>query len=72
MEHLSLLETNIGSKELVIISARLGQNLIADAYQASASIHIRVHSDWYFPFKSRESGNEMSADFGRIADEKLE
>ena len=71
MECLSLLTKKIRSKELAIGRVRLGNNLIAEANQVSASIDRREHSDWDFPFKSRKSGNKMSVDFERNADDKI-
>ena len=41
MLHLLLLETTIGLKELVIVSKRLGDKLIAEANQSNASVDIR-------------------------------
>ena len=72
MEHLSLSDTAIGLKDLAIVSERLGNKLIAEANQASASIDRRGHSDQGFSFRSQKSGNKMSVDFERNADEKLE
>ena len=72
MEHILLLATTRRSKELVIGSARLGNNLIVEANQGRYSTDKWVHGDWYFPFDIRNSGNGMSVDFGRNTDEKLE
>ena len=71
MEHLLLSETTIFSKDLTIGSARLGENIIAEANQSSASIYIPVKGDQEFPFESQKSGNKMSVDFGRNTDEKI-
>ena len=50
----------------------MGGNPIAEENQASAYIDRDGHSDGDFPFWSQKSGNKMSADFGRNANEKLE
>ena len=68
MKHLLLLATNIGSKDLVIFIARLGENLVSGANQLKAYIYIRGQGDWYFPFGSWKSGNKMSVDFGQNED----
>ena len=64
MEHLSLLETTIGSKDIAICSARLGNRLISESNQSSASIDRQIHGDQYLPFGIRKSSNGMSVDFG--------
>ena len=48
-----------------------GRNLIAEANQLSASIDRKGHGDQEFPFWSRKSGNILSVDFGRNADDKI-
>ena len=72
MEHLLLLTTTIGSKELTIGSVSLDNNLIVEANQAITSIDICRHGDQGSPFGSQKNSNEISVDFGRNADEKLE
>ena len=71
MEYILLLAINIGSKDLAIISARLGNNIITEANQASVVIYRWGHNDRDFPFGSRKSGNKMSVDFERNADDKI-
>ena len=61
----------VGSKDIAIGSAQLGDNIIAEANQTSASIDIWGHGDWDFPFGSWKIGNKMSVDFGWNADEKI-
>ena len=41
------------------------------ANQAIDFIEIQIHGDYDFPFGSWKSGNEMSIDFGRNADDKI-
>ena len=72
IEHLSLSAVTIGSKYLVIGSARLGDKIVLEAKQASTSIDRQGHGYQDFPFGSRKSGDGMSVDFGRNANEKLE
>ena len=52
-------------------SIGLGEKIIAEANQVSNSVDRRGHSDRYFPFGSRKSGNEMSVYFGRNANDKI-
>ena len=68
MEHLSFPATPIGSKELAVGSMRLGNNIMTEANQSSASIDKKGHRDQDFPFGSRKSVNEMSVDLGWNAD----
>ena len=51
-------------------SARLGDKLIVESNQVSAYIERRGHGDRKFPSGSRKSGNEMTVEFGRNADDK--
>ena len=71
MEHISLLATTIGSEDIMIGSARLGKNIIANANQDISSVDIRVRGGQYLPFGSQKIGNEMSVDFRGNADEKI-
>ena len=71
IEYILLLAINIGSKDLAIISARLGNNIIVCANQVSHPIDRRGQSDQDFPFGSHKSGNGMSVDFGRNTNEKI-
>ena len=71
MEHLSLSTIIIGSKYIVISSEWLGNKLIVSANQESTPIDIRGHGDREFPFGIQKSGNKMSVDFGRNADDKI-
>ena len=71
MEHLSFPATPIGSKELAVGSMRLGNNIMTEANQSSASIDRWVHGDWYLYLGSQKSGNKMSVDFGRNTDDKI-
>ena len=61
----------IGPKELAIFSARLGDNIIMEDKQASASVDKQGRGDWDFLFGSQKTSNEMSVDFGRNVDEKF-
>ena len=72
MENISFSEINIGPKELKIGSAWLGEKLIVEANQESVYINRWENGDQDLSFGSHKSGNEMSADFWRNADEKLE
>ena len=58
-------------KELAIARARLVRNLIAQDNQESASIDRQGHGDQEFPFHIFKSGNKMSVDFRRTADDKI-
>ena len=71
MEHLSLLATTIGLKELAIGSARLGNKIIPEDNQASNYLDRKGHGGWDLPCRSRKSGNKTSIDFGRNTDEKI-
>ena len=71
MEYISLLAVNIGSKDITIGSVWLGKYIILEANQSITSIDIQGHGDWESPFRSRKSGNKMSAYFGRNADDKI-
>ena len=71
MEHLSLPATTIGLKYIEIGTVRLGNNIITEANQASVVIYRWGHNDRDFPFGSRKSGNKMSVDFERNADDKI-
>ena len=71
MEYISLLAVNIGSKDITIGSVWLGKYIILEANQSSTSIDIQGNGDWESPFRSRKSGNKMSAYFGRNADDKI-
>ena len=71
IEHLSFSAITTGSKYIAIISARLGCKLIVHANQSSTPIDRRVHSNCYFPFGSRKSGNKMSVYFRWNADGKI-
>ena len=53
-------------------SVQLGNKLITEDNQMSASIDINRYGDRYFPFGSWKSGNGKSVDFGQNADEKIE
>ena len=46
IEHISLSETNIGLKELAIVCAQFGNNLIAEANQSSALIDRQGRGYW--------------------------
>ena len=63
MEHIALLFISVGSKELAIGGAR-SENTLIHTNQLSASIDIRVHSDWEIFFKITNSYNKMSIYFG--------
>ena len=72
MEYLLLPAVIIGSKYIVIGSARLVYKIIAESNHAINSIDGGGHGDRYFPFGSRKSGNKMSADLVRSVHEKLQ
>ena len=71
IEHLSLLTTTIGSKEIAIGSAQLGNKLILESNQSSTSIDKQGQGDQDFPSSSPKSGNTMSVDFGRNSYKKI-
>ena len=71
MEYLSFLSTDIGSKELAIGSARLSDKIIAETNQEIDYVDRQGRRDWGFSFGSHKSGNKMSDDFGRNADDKI-
>ena len=49
----------------------MGYKLISRANQAIYYIDRQGHGDWYLPFGSWKSGNEINVDFGRNADDKI-
>ena len=71
MEHLSLSTVTIGSKDIDIGSVLLGDKVIAEANQARSSTDRKGHGYQYFLFGSWKSGNEISVDFGRNANENI-
>ena len=71
MEHLLLTSVTIGSKDLAIGIARLGDKIIAEYNRASTSIDIWGHVDRYLPCGTWKSGNKMNVDFGRNMNEKI-
>ena len=71
MEHILLLETTIGLKELTIGSVRLGYKLIVEANQAQAYIDRWGYGDRGFPFDIQKSGNGMSVGFRQNTDDKI-
>ena len=62
MEHLPFPKETVGSKDLAIDSARLGDKRITETNKSSTYFDIRGHGDWYLPFGSQKIGNEMSVD----------
>ena len=65
MEHIELLVISVGSKELAIERARLGDTLI-HINQTSAFIGIKGHGVREISFVIRKTCNEMSIDLGQI------
>ena len=71
MEHLLLLTKNIGLKDLVIGSVRLGDKLIAEDNQSRSSNDRGGHGDRESPFGSWKIGNKTSVDLGRNEYDKI-
>ena len=71
MENILLSEMTIGLKYLALRSAWLGNKLIVYANKLGDSIDRRENFERDFPYGSLKSGNKMSVDFGRNADEKI-
>ena len=71
MEHLLLLATAIGSKDLTIGSAWLCDNHIAEANPSRSFVDRPVHGDRDSSFGSWIIGNGMSVDFWLNADDQI-
>ena len=71
IEYLSLLEIIIGSKELTIRSARLGDNIIMYTNQASSPLDRWGHSSQFFSIQSQKICYKMSVYFGQNMNEKI-
>ena len=70
-EHLSLLEINIGSKDLIISSSQLGDKIIVHFYKMSAFVDRWGHGNQNFSSGSQKNGNKMSVGFGRNVNDKI-